>query len=73
MNNRQLKQLVDDEVRRAGFEPEWKNGTRHKKCYVNNHIVTVLSHGLGAVTKITMNNCLLNIRRNLKVIRESMK
>ena len=71
MNNRQLKCLIDAEVRAVGFEPRWENGTRHKKCYVRNRLIAVLSHGHGTIIDTTVQNTVTTARRNLRSLKEA--
>ena len=71
MNNKQLRRLVDAEVRAVGFEPRWENGTRHKKCSVRDHLITVLSHGHGTTINTTVQNTLTATRRNLRSMKEA--
>ncbi len=71
MNNKQLRRLVDAEVRAVCFEPRWENGTRHKKCYVRDHLITVLSHGHGTIINTTVQNTLTTTRRKLRSMKEA--
>ena len=71
VNNKQLRRLVDAEVRAVGFEPHWENGTRHKKCYVRDHLISVLSHGHGTTINTTVQNTLTATRRNLRSMKEA--
>jgi hypothetical protein len=71
MNKRELVSMVTDEIRAAGHEPDWQEGSRHLKAYVGNRLVAVISRGTGTLIPIQIKNTIHNVRRNLKALKDT--